>query len=87
MSLQTLGVLKNCLSISANSGMFLDVWVTKEYRNKDSWTKLDHISFKFMVELSTKTLYISEDDQMLVDFYESGNPRSELCCSIPKMIL
>jgi len=78
MSWQTLGVLKNCLSICANSGMFLDVWVMKEYGNKDSWTKLYHISYGYKVELDTRTLYISEDDQMLMDFNESGNPKSTL---------
>ena len=50
----------------------------KEYGNKDSWTKLYHISYGYKVELDTRTLYISEDDQMLMDFNESGNPKSTL---------
>lgn len=35
-----LGVLRNCLCIFAHSNSFNDVWLMKEYGNKESWTKL-----------------------------------------------
>jgi F-box interacting protein len=41
----TLGVLKDCLCIYASSDLFLDVWVMKEYGNKESWNKLYNISY------------------------------------------
>ena len=51
--------------------MLLDVWIKKEYGNEKPWTKLytfpnmQHRGF-----ISYNALYISEDDQLLVDFYD-----------------
>ncbi|CAJ2638482.1 F-box/kelch-repeat protein At3g23880-like [Trifolium pratense] len=64
----TLGVLENCLCIYASSDTFFDVWIMKEYGNKESWTKLHHIPCMRGQDLS-RTLYISKDDQILMDFY------------------
>jgi len=60
--------------------MFLDVWVLNEYGNKESWTKLysvPHMGDQGSLSY-TKALYISEDDQMLVDFYELGSNELKL---------
>jgi hypothetical protein len=51
--------------------MFLDVWIMKEYGNKESWTKLYWVPL--MSRLYNKTLYIFEDDQLLIDFYDSDH--------------
>jgi len=70
----TLGVLKDCLCIYASSDLFLDVWVMKEYGNKESWNKLYNVSYMGDQSLHayTKTLYIYEDDQMLMSFNGMG---------------
>ncbi|PNX79417.1 F-box/kelch-repeat protein [Trifolium pratense] len=72
----TLGALKDCLCIYASSGnnRFLDVWIMNEYGNKESWTKLycvPHMG-KWGICDYTKTLYISDNDQLLMAFYELG---------------
>jgi len=69
----TLGVLNDSLCIFASSYMFLDVWIMKEYGNKDSWTKLYNIPYIDRGSYTyAKVLYISEDDQMLMDVYDLG---------------
>jgi F-box interacting protein len=70
--LWTLGVVRDCLCIFAqNNKMFLDVWIMKEYGNKESWTKLYWVPL--MSRLYNKTLYIFEDEQLLIDFYDSDH--------------
>jgi len=69
----TLGVLRDCFCISANSTfVFLDVWIMKEYGNKESWTNLyrvPHMEDR-VLRHSTKAMYIFEDEQLLMGFYE-----------------
>ncbi|XP_057418403.1 F-box/kelch-repeat protein At3g23880-like [Lotus japonicus] len=64
----TLGVLRDCLCIVTHHYEFSDVWLMKEYGNKESWTKI--FSVPSMGEQSpyTKTLHISEDDEVLLEF-------------------
>ena len=72
-----LGVLKDCLCIFSHNDIFVDVWIMKEYGNKESWTKLYNISY-MGVPISHaygNVLYISEDNQMLVDLMREGNKR------------
>ncbi|AES69470.2 putative F-box domain, leucine-rich repeat domain, L domain-containing protein [Medicago truncatula] len=68
----SMGVLRDCLCLSASStcDMFFDVWVMKEYGNIDSWTKLYSVSYvgTQIPQAYALVLYISEDDQMVVDF-------------------
>jgi len=57
----TLGVLRDCLSLIRGQ----DIWLMKEYGNRDSWTKfatVPHLGFRYYHE---DVLYISEDDQVL----------------------
>jgi F-box interacting protein len=65
----TLGVLRDCLCISRNSTfVFLDVWIMKEYGNKDSWTNLYrvlHMKDQVLCRYP-KALYIFEDEQQLL---------------------
>ncbi|XP_045803932.1 F-box/kelch-repeat protein At3g23880-like isoform X2 [Trifolium pratense] len=64
-----LGVLRDCLCIfSRSSDTFTDIWLMKEYRNKESWIKLFRVpdirdldSFPYVYPL-----YVSEDDQVLL---------------------
>jgi len=67
-----LGVLRDCLCISTRSRAFYSVWLMKEYGNEKSWIKL------FRVDPSlysyTKPIWISEDDQMLMEC-KSGRKR------------
>jgi len=82
----TLGVYNDCLCIFANSVMFLDVWVMKEYGIKESWTKLYTIPAmgNHDFDTNTKVVYISEDDQFLIDFYERTSSKMELGVYDPK---
>ncbi|GAU28823.1 hypothetical protein TSUD_21600 [Trifolium subterraneum] len=59
-----LDVMRDCLCIfSGESGYsFTDVWLMKEYGNKDSWIKLIRLSFGDSRSHFTKILYISEDN-------------------------
>ncbi|XP_058723822.1 F-box/kelch-repeat protein At3g23880-like [Vicia villosa] len=65
----SLGVLRECLCILSHSDTFSDVWLMKEYGNKDSWTKLFHVPY--MGDLGscpyTKVLYVYEDDKILLE--------------------
>jgi F-box interacting protein len=68
----TLEVLNDCLCIFARSDMFFDLWVMKEYGDKESWTKM--YSVPYMEDPGSSpypnALYISEDDQMLMEVYD-----------------
>ncbi|XP_045818932.1 F-box/kelch-repeat protein At3g23880-like [Trifolium pratense] len=67
----SLGMLRDCLCIfDGSDDMFFDVWIMKEYGNRESWTKLYRVPP--MRNHITKVLYMSEDDQMLVDYNDSG---------------
>ncbi|XP_045822117.1 F-box/kelch-repeat protein At3g23880-like [Trifolium pratense] len=78
MDLWALGMFRDCLCIFANSTMFLDVWIMKEYGIKESWTKLYNVPYVENQYTSPKTLYISDDDQMLFGFYDLVNLKSKL---------
>jgi F-box interacting protein len=63
----TLGVVRDCLCIFSSSKMFLDVWIMKEYGNKESWTKLYSVPKMRDRDLyRCEALYIHEDDRMLL---------------------
>ena len=66
----TLGVLRDCLCILAHSDTFSDVWLMKEYGNKDSWAKLFCVPYIGHVGscLYTKALYLTDDDQVLLKY-------------------
>ena len=72
MNFRTLRVLKDCLCTFAIVDMFMDVWVMKEYGNKDSWTKLYNVPYirDKGFYACPEMLYLYEDDQMLIDFLE-----------------
>ncbi|XP_004486105.1 F-box/kelch-repeat protein At3g23880-like [Cicer arietinum] len=64
----TIGVLSDCLCILSYSDTFSDVWLMKEYGNKDSWTNSFRVPFMEGVGSPyTKALYVSEDDQVLLE--------------------
>jgi len=68
----SLGVSRDNLCVLAHTETFLDIWVMKDYRNKDSWTKLFSLPFAKFPDYYgyTNLLYISEeDDQLFLDFY------------------
>ncbi|XP_058772055.1 F-box/kelch-repeat protein At3g23880-like [Vicia villosa] len=68
--MSTLGTLRGCLSLLSPRDTFYDVLIMKEYGDENSWIKL------FSVPQTnpwgdchyTKVLYISEDDQVLMEF-------------------
>ncbi|MCH87083.1 F-box protein [Trifolium medium] len=68
----TLGVLMECLCIFGRSSKFLDVWIMKEYGNKESWTKLYHVRHMEDRHLRAyrKASYVFVNDQLLMDFYK-----------------
>ncbi|KEH33120.1 putative F-box domain, galactose oxidase/kelch, beta-propeller, F-box associated interaction [Medicago truncatula] len=73
-----LHVVRDCLGLFGTGDMSLDVWIMKDYGNKESWTKL--YSVPNMQDRGLEAydaLYISEDDQLLVDCIEieSGNDK------------
>jgi len=75
----TLGVFMDCLCLSACSfNLIMDFWITKEYRNKESWTKLCNVNVSYVEDWGQllfpygKALYIAEDDQVLMYFHESA---------------
>ncbi|AES68761.1 putative F-box domain-containing protein [Medicago truncatula] len=80
--LSALGVLRDCLCVTTSG---YDVWLMKEYGNKESWTKLFTISYKrhpSKFKAFAKAIYVFEDDQVLLELYDSDlnlvlyNPRS-----------
>jgi len=81
-NLGDLGVLSDCLCIFifSSSDMFFDVWVMKEYGNKNSWTRLYRVPYMEDQGLCpyTKALYISEDEQLLMHFKELESHKLKL---------
>ncbi|GAU19577.1 hypothetical protein TSUD_303900 [Trifolium subterraneum] len=73
-----LAMVRDCLCIFARSDFFdqnigcykfcLDVWIMKEYGIKESWTKLYHFPYLGYQYPYLKTVYISDDDQLLFSF-------------------
>jgi F-box interacting protein len=68
----SLAVLRDCLCVTYGNGcnrVMKDVWVMKEYGNKESWTKLFSLSCKVLPIIShffAQVVYIFEDDQVLL---------------------
>jgi F-box interacting protein len=60
-----LGMVRDCLSIFANTKMSFDVWIMKENGMKESWTKF--YSVPYMKDeglyVYNKALYISEEEK------------------------
>ncbi|CAJ2658501.1 unnamed protein product [Trifolium pratense] len=75
----TLVVLRDCLSIIAESNTYLDVWLMDEYGNTESWTKLFRIPRGEPPAYITP-LYLSEDDHVLMEsrYVRQSKPQSEL---------
>jgi len=72
--LWTCAAVRDCLCVFESSDIYWDVWIMKEYGNKESWTKLYTISNLQDHGLRADTaLYISEDDQLLVNCNEARN--------------
>ena len=68
-----MGVLRDCLCILANHKrqMVSDIWLMKEFGNRESWTKLVTVPYMRYSEYLCyidNVLYISEDDQVLLEF-------------------
>ncbi|XP_058758018.1 F-box/kelch-repeat protein At3g23880-like [Vicia villosa] len=70
----TLGVLRGCLSMLSYSDKFSNVWIMKEYGNEKSWTKLFSVPRmeEWGVYVYTKALYVSEDEQVLMECLKMG---------------
>jgi F-box interacting protein len=65
-----LRVVRDCLCIFSSSKMFLDVWIMKEYGNKESWIKLYSVpKMRDRYFYPYEALYIHEDDRMLMQSY------------------
>ncbi|GAU28237.1 hypothetical protein TSUD_118440 [Trifolium subterraneum] len=65
--LGSIGVLRDCLCVTSGD----DVWIMKEYGNKESWTKL--FTVPYMREptkshVGFRPIYINEDDQVILEF-------------------
>jgi len=74
-----MGLVRDCLCVSAITDMFLDVWIMKEYGNQESWTKLYHVpDIQDQGLEGYQTLYIYEDDQVLFQFHETGGGKMKL---------
>jgi len=58
----SLGVLRDSLCMISDH----DVWVMKEYGNKDSWTKLFTVSDKCYAYINAMCMF--EDDQVLIEY-------------------
>jgi F-box interacting protein len=72
----SLVVLRDCLCILARHGgsqMVSDIWLMKEYGNRESWIKLASVPDLGWIN---NVLYISEDDQVLLEI--SNDLTSEL---------
>ena len=71
----SLAVLKDCLCILAHCRMVSDVWIMKDYGNKESWTKLFGVPYYFgecprlRTHYYKRALCISdEDDEILLEY-------------------
>jgi len=61
----TLGTMRDCLCVFSRSYSFNDVWLMKEYKNKESWIKLIRLprfSNPLLFHDNATIIYISEDD-------------------------
>ncbi|AES60559.1 putative F-box associated interaction domain-containing protein [Medicago truncatula] len=69
----TLGMMRDCLCIFSYSHFFTDVWLMKEYGNKESWIKFIHLPYfgdhdshyddiHYQKIYCQKILYIFEDE-------------------------
>ncbi|XP_039691240.1 F-box/kelch-repeat protein At3g06240-like [Medicago truncatula] len=74
----SLGVSRDYLCILAHTKSFLDIWVMKDYGNKDSWSKLFTAPVVKFLDYNygcimlgyTRLVYIfEEDDQVVLEFY------------------
>lgn len=71
-----LGVVSDCLYVLAVSDMFSDVWIMTQYGQPGSWTKYsipNTMMRKWSLE-ARYALYLSADDQMLLQCYEMEYP-------------
>ncbi|RDX87220.1 F-box/kelch-repeat protein, partial [Mucuna pruriens] len=63
-------VFRDCLCILSRTDMFLDVWLMKDFKNKESWTKLfrvpDMQNYGFCIY--PDALCISEDEKILFGY-------------------
>jgi hypothetical protein len=78
-----LGVLKDCLCILVRHGgsqIVTDIWLMKEYGNRESWIKLASVPYMGWIN---NVLYVSEDDQLLLDISDYML-KSELVVYDPK---
>ncbi|CAL5205739.1 unnamed protein product [Lathyrus oleraceus] len=64
-----LGTLRGCLSYLLSGASFADIWIMKEFANQKSWTKLFTVPYleSWGFFRIPKVLYISEDDQVLME--------------------
>jgi F-box interacting protein len=70
----TLGVLRDCLCILCRrDDKFTDIWLMKEYGNRESWVKLASVPDMGWIN---NVLYVSEDDQVMLKI--SNDRKSEL---------
>ncbi|CAK8574270.1 unnamed protein product [Lathyrus sativus] len=73
-SSMTLGTLRGCLSFLYQRDKFSHIWIMKEHGNEKSWTKL--LIVPHMKECGfygySRALYISKDDQVLMEFLKNG---------------
>jgi hypothetical protein len=72
LGMLTLDVLRDCLCIFSISDPFCDVWLMKEYGNKESWVKLIHVP-NFGGNFLTKILYVFEDDNHALLVFEEND--------------
>ncbi|XP_045826273.1 F-box/kelch-repeat protein At3g23880-like [Trifolium pratense] len=75
--LWSIAVLRDCLCVTSGD----DVWIMKEYGNKESWTKLFTVPYmreptKYHVAI--KPIYINEDDQVILEFIGDYDMNSAL---------
>jgi len=69
------GVSNECLCVLAHTKTFLDIWLMKDYGNKESWTKLFTVPFaKFRNYFNfANLLYIyEEEDQVLLEIHHKS---------------
>ena len=83
VNLSNLGVLRDWLCMIYGH----DVWVMKEYGNKESWTKLFTVSYMQGPGKSytlIKAIYMFEDEQVLLEYIEPGDSYKKLTVYDPR---
>jgi F-box interacting protein len=80
-----LSVLRDCLCLTSRDDNWVvkDVWIMKEYGNRESWTKLFNVSYRGYprnYNIFGEAIYIFENDQVMLKFTGS----SKLKCIDPK---